>query len=450
MGEIDTGNRRKELVKKINEFQKELDSVDVIETEKNISKLEEEKRHLVSVKNTILYLKENNRLLSAYVPDNTEKISVKRRNDHIEKSQEEKALNKNPTLLILMAISGMMAILLLTAWIEISGYRISLFELARETDNLTYMLGISESTQGIVSFLWIICILQWGFALCYIYIIYALYKYKESSLIYPMMFGVVIFFVVLWITTFYVNSSIDDMYSGLSNYVNAEMTWEAWSALILAVFSGGIYSSQEWINSQIFGTDNTAQETEIRKIPVINYYPWEEIQFTDVVFEKGRDFFFFMQYKLPEKWKIEGYSERWHGNIFVNADVILKVFRKEYVVFDQIFNLEWEHTKGATQKLDIEYATFNINDIDEVRVIIKSVEMPDGQKKSAYNVYAISDMNSNELERYREQIHYDEAVCREAKLATGWVCPCGYIHTETEKRCMVCGTAVSQNGKFIR
>ena len=43
MGEIDTGNRKKDLVKRVNELQKELDSVDVIETEKNIGKLEEEK-----------------------------------------------------------------------------------------------------------------------------------------------------------------------------------------------------------------------------------------------------------------------------------------------------------------------------------------------------------------------------------------------------------------------
>ena len=449
MGETVKESSKKELIQKIDELREELNSVDERDLEKNIRKLEEEKNHLISVKNTILHLRGKNRLLSTYVSKNAEKLSVRSRRDSKEKTKEE-TLNKNPALLILMGISGIMVILFLCAWIQINGYRISFFELAQETDNLTYVLGTSESTQGIISLLWIMCILQWGFAFCYIYIIYALYKYKESSLVYPAMFGVIIFFVVLWIITFSVNSSIDDVYSGLSNYINAEMTWEAWVALILSIVSSGIYSGGDRINSQFFGIDNSTQEAGIRKIPVINYYPWEGIQFTDVIFEKGKEPCFFMQYKLLESWKAKGYSERWSGNIFINADVILKAFRKEYAIFDQVFNLDWERTKGVTQKFEIEYTTFNINDIDEVKVIIKSIEMPDGKRKSVHKVYAVSDMNSNELERYRELIHYEAAVCREEKLETGWVCPCGQMHTETEKRCMVCGTAVSQDGKFIR
>ena len=157
MGETVKESSKKELIQKIDELREELNSVDERDLEKNIRKLEEEKNHLISVKNTILHLRGKNRLLSTYVSKNAEKLSVRSRRDSKEKTKEE-TLNKNPALLILMGISGIMVILFLCAWIQINGYRISFFELAQETDNLTYVLGTSESTQGIISLLWIMCI----------------------------------------------------------------------------------------------------------------------------------------------------------------------------------------------------------------------------------------------------------------------------------------------------
>lgn len=157
-----------------------------------------------------------------------------------------------------------------------------------------------------------------------------------------------------------------------------------------------------------------------------------------------------LRYIIPSDWKLRGYSERWNTKISVTADIVVRAFRKEFVIPDAIFELEWEHVNDSTEKLTIVGETLNVNDIDEARIIMKSIEMPDGQRKSVYKVYVVSDMNSNELERYREQIHYEAAVCREEKLECGWRCPCGLIHTETEKRCLVCGTAVSQKGEFIR
>ena len=75
--------------------------------------------------------------------------------------------------------------------------------------------------------------------------------------------------------------------------------------------------------------------------------------------------------------------------------------------------------------------------------------MPSGQRKSVYRVSAASDMNSNELERYREQIHYEEAVCRQENFGQEWRCPCGLVHTREENRCVDCETAISQDGNFI-
>ena len=359
MREAEKDNKKAELKDKINNLQDELNKADVLLDEKNLQNLEKEKQHLITVKNTILYLKANNELVQADSAENAENLTVRRSPVKEERENGTTVLNKNPALLVLMVISGIIAILFLCAWIEINGYQITLFELAQETESLTYMLGISENT-SVVSLLWIMCILQWGFAICYIYTIYSLYKHGESSWIYPLVFGIIIFFIMLWLTALSINSGIDDVYNGLSNYVSAEMTWQAWIALLLAFISGGVYSKQEQINRQFFGINNNGDKVNLRKIPVINYYPWEDVRFTNVILEEGSKLCFSIDIRIAAEWKEKGYSERWQGNIIIKADVVLKIFRKEYVIFNQVFSLEWERTKGITEKLIIEHALFDI------------------------------------------------------------------------------------------
>lgn len=443
-------NMIKELKGKIDILRKEINNTEDLKDKRDINKLEEQKLQLSTVKNTILYLREKGELIKSELSPYVERLSVRKSSINRNATEKANSLNKNPAVIILMILCGIMAVLLLNAWTDINGYEINLFELIRAAENLSYIAGASEETQGIIGFVGFICIIQATLALYYLGIIYVLYKNRESHMISFATFGVIIIFLVLWILTLSVNSSVDDIYSGLSNYINAGLTGKAWLAFILSCACSAIYFKQEQINSRLFGISTQLQTNFTRKVPVTNYYPWEQIRFTDLVLEKGKDIYVCLRYIIPSDWKLRGYSERWNTKISVTADIVVRAFRKEFVIPDAIFELEWEHVNDSTEKLTIVGETLNVNDIDEARIIMKSIEMPDGQRKSVYKVYVVSDMNSNELERYREQIHYEAAVCREEKLECGWRCPCGLIHTETEKRCLVCGTAVSQKGEFIR
>ena len=443
-------NMIKEQKGKIDILRKELNNTEELKDKRDINKLEEQKLQLSTVKNTILYLREKGELIKAESSSYAERLSVRKSSINRNMTEETNPLNKNPMIIILMVFSGIMAVLLLNAWIDVNGYEINLFELTREAENLSYIFGSTEEIQGIIAFLWFICIIQAILAIYYLYIIYDLYKNRKSHGISFTMFGVIIIFLVSWGLTLSVNSSVDDIYRGLSNYISAGLTGKAWLALILSCICTGIYYKQEQLNSGLFGISTQSEANLTRKVPVTSYYPWEQIRFIDLIIEENTDVYVRLQYAIPSRWRLRGYREKWNAKITITVDVVLKVFKKEFVIPNVVFELEWEQAKGVTEKLAIVGRTFNINDIDEARIIMKSLEMPDGQRKSVYKVYAISNMNSNELERYREQIHYEAAVCREEKLECGWRCPCGLIHAETEKRCMVCGTAVSQKGEFIR
>lgn len=451
VGEIEKKRVISELQEKIESLKKELDGVNLEECKKNVVKLEEKRNHLLLVKKTLLFMREKGLLIKSDISPDAEQISVRKMNQSdIFDTKDVRTLDKNPSRIILMILSGIIAVLFLCSWIDLNGYEINLFELAQQAERLTYMFGSSGGTSGIISFLWFVCIAQWVFALAYIYVIYELYKKGESSFFYGGIFGTIIIFLVFWIITLSTNSGIDDIYSGLSNYVSTELTWKAWVALGLAVASAAICIKQEEVNKQIFGIAVETKEENVRKIPVVNYYPWEEIRFTNAILNKAGQLSISLQYTVPSAWKSNGYIERWNSNIVVTADIILKVFRKSYVIYNTVFDVEWTYVKGTTEKMIIEHYSLNMNDIDEVRVIIKAIEMPGEKKREVHRVYAVSDMNSAELQRYRRQINCEDAVCREERFETGWRCSCGLIHDEAERRCMNCGSALSPKGDFIR
>lgn len=287
-------NMIRELKRKIDILRKELNNTEDLKDKRDINKLEEQKLQLSTVKNTILYLKEKGKLIKAESSPYAERLSVRKSSINRNMTEETIPLNKNPVVIILMIFSGIMAVLLLNAWIDVNGYEINLFELTRKAENLSYIFGSSEEIQGIIAFLWFICIIQAILAIYYLYIIYDLYKNRKSHGISFTMFGVIIIFLVSWVLTLTINSRVDGIYSGLSNYISAGLTGKAWWALILSCVCTGIYCKEEQLNHQLFGLSNQTETNFTKKFPIINYYPWEQIRFTDLIVENRNDIYIYL------------------------------------------------------------------------------------------------------------------------------------------------------------
>ena len=253
--------------------------------------------------------------------------------------------------------------------------------------------------------------------------------------------GIMIFiYLLLLIVSVSFNSSMEDAMWGYSS-VHSELTGQAWISLATACAAAVVFSKRETIDRSLSGTNQEEQKQEVtRTIPVCNYYPWECVRFINLVLEKVDSTSFSLVYTLPKSMKLEGYRNGWKKDIITKVDIILKVFRQEYIILDQILNIEWEHSSGTLQKVTLDNMPFSINEIDEVKVIIKTVDMPDGEQRVEHEVYAVSGMNSTELERYRSENGCPDAVCRKEKTNMNWLCTCGFVNNDKDTLCMNCNS----------
>lgn len=398
-----------------------------------------EKQRLSMVKATIQYLKKSGRISAVKISDNIERLTVRKAEP--EKQQKESEKKMGPSLIICMALCALTGILIMGSLIEVNGYDISFLKVAQGIGELNAYIGSSD-VNSMVGFLGFMCFLQWVCAGMYFFAAYSLYRKKDSSMIYVTAIFVIIIFLVLWMISLSFNSSMEDAMWGYS-VIHAEMTGKAWTSLVTGCAAAVVFNKRDIIDQNLSGTNQEEQKQEITKtIPVCNYYPWESIRFINMVLEKDDKTSFYLEYQLPKEMRSRGYRHGWKKDIFVKTDIMLKVFRKEYIILDNIFDIRWEYVSGASQKLILENMPFGINEIDNVEVIIKAVEMPDGERRELPNVYVVSGMNSTELLRYRRENGCLNAVCRKEKTDEIWLCTCGYANDNSNLTCLNCGSKI--------
>ena len=403
----------------------------------DIQAAETEKQRLSMVKTTIQYLKKAGRISVVKISDSIERLAV--RQAEPEKQQKESEKKLGPSLIICMALCALTGILIMGSLIEVNGYDISFLKAAQGLGDWNAYLGSSD-VNSMVNFLGFICFLQWVCAGMFFYAVYSLYRKKDSLMVYATVIFVIIIFLVLWIISLSFNSGMEDAMWGYS-VIHAKMTGKAWASLVTGCAAAVVFNKRDIIDQNLSGTNQEEQKQEITKtIPVCNYYPWESIRFVNIVLEKDDKTSFYLEYQLPKEMRSRGYRHGWKKDISVKTDIILKVFRKEYIILDNIFNIPWEHASGASQKMILEHMPFGLNEIDNVEVIIKTIEMPGGERKEVPNVYAVSGMNSTDLARYRSENSCSNAVCRKEKADEIWLCTCGYVNDNSRPSCLNCGS----------
>ena len=440
VGNKEEERRIEELREKISELRTKLNAGMNTADEQNIEQLENVKKHLQNVKDTILYLKETGRLVAVSGSESLDMIKLRTgKKATIDLEENSEPLGKNPALILVMGLSCVMAYLLLGSWIQIGGYEIDFLKLVQIAQRVEDIFNTSREMERIIAFLWFICIMQWGFAAAYIWNIWKLYRNRKSTMIFSAMFGVFFIFLVLLIVTTLVNSGIDEIYGGLSDYVSAQMTGKALTAVVLACLCGVIYAKSKQINQNIFGIDCGRETVVTKTLPIINYYPWEDIKFTDIVLGSGRSDTLALAYRLPF-WKERGYREQWEKSIEVQADVLIKANRKKFALYSQTYYLDWNISKGCTNRITLEKLPFEINEIEEVKVVIRGIEMPDGAKSQEYRVYAMSNLTYDKLIKHRQQIGAEEDICKPVTMEKGWMCRCGLVHYGEDAICISCGT----------
>lgn len=430
--------KMKELRGKIASLDEELKNNGAFDSD--IKKVQKNKDYLELIKNTIIVFKNMGRMFKGKITDSAELIQVQKNSFFYEEDNIETDGKLAPADIVLMIIYGVLIILTLTPWAELGGHEVSLTEILQGADILN-SLGV-DTGGGVYFFVLLGCFALLGCAVAYAVLIYNTYRKKETNLPYMTMLAIIIIWLVFWLCSVSWNSSFD----GIMGYtsLSAELKGSAWIALILSIFASFIYSRSEEVNERLFGVSETTEEQE-RTLPVTNYYPWEDICFFSLTLTQNEQHISFtVQYQISKVMR-RFYSG---DNIWDTAktefaaDIFLKTPMREYVITNCILAVQYGINKGETDRIVLDGKPLEINEINDIKIILKERKDPNGKKKDLHRVSVDSGMNSIELDSYRQQNNCKDAVCREQKLENGWLCRCGLVHRNDEKRCINCGTSV--------
>ena len=401
----------------------------------DIKKAQKNKDYLESIKNTIIVFKNMGRLFKGKITDSAELIQVRKESFFYDEDNTEAGGKLTPADIILMIIYGVLIILTLTPWAELGGHEVSLTEILQGADILNSM-GV-DTGAGVYFFVLLGCFALLGCAVAYGVLIYNTYRKNVTNLTYMTMLAVIIIWVVFWLCSVSWNSSFD----GIMGYtsLSAELKGSAWIALILSICSSVIYSRSEEINERMFGVSEETEELK-RVLPVTNYYPWEDICFFSVALTQNEHISFTAQYKISKIFRrFHSTDNKWNAaKTEFTADIFLKTPTREYVITNCILAVQYGINKGETDRIVLDGKPLEINEINDIKIILKERKDPNGKKKDLHRVSVDSGMNSIELDSYRQQNNCKDAVCREQKLESGWVCRCGLVHGENEEKCINC------------
>ena len=224
------------------------------------------------------------------------------------------------------------------------------------------------------------------------------------------------------------------------SFIRAELTYPAWISLLTACGAAIAYYNSRAVDYQS-GINSVEQREVIKEIPGSNYYPWENIRFINLVLEKTDHTSLHLVYRLADGIRERGQRNGWEKDIVVKTDIIFRAHGEKYILSDNMFYLDWKNVSGNSQKVTLDELPFSINEINNIEVIIKTTEAPNGVKRELSKVYAVSGMNTAELAWSRSESGVPEAVCRKEKTAEEWLCTCGFVNERPDALCGNCGSA---------
>ena len=400
-----------------------------------INKLENERTRLKMVRESIWTLNKIDYLRNSF-SDNAKKIVIKYQNE--EKKDVSQWRKINPSLLISMILFGIATILFLGSWIQINGFEVNLLSCSDIIDRIDSYFGDYIALDNVKGTIALLLVMQTSIVFCYVFLMYRMFRSTESRYAYIALLLMTAVIVCVFIITDAVNSEANRELG--FDIINIQITNHIWFTFIIMCIASLIYVKQKEINQHLFGMETFKKFDEFFTLPIINYYPWEEIRFIDIVIYKNSSTSVYLIYNLPSVWRLRGLKEKWSTPINIVVDIEFTVSERKYVISDCRFTVKWDTPEGRTEKIFLDDMPFQTGDIDEVSVIIKSIKMPDGNAKTVRDLFAVSDMNSRDLKVYRKKVDDPSAICHIKVIDdTEWICRCGFVQDISQSICSNCG-----------
>lgn len=191
-----------------------------------------------------------------------------------------------------------------------------------------------------------------------------------------------------------------------------------------------------------------SNKENIRICAITNYYPWLNLRLTNLYILKN--YINAMAIDITFCNEKSSWSTQWEKQqkvIYIVADIIIQTSRNILCVNECVFWFLIERNKGRSEWIYLREIPFSLQEIRNVQVLIKEIEINYEEVKTNFNIYAELAMDCLSLENYRNEIKKENAVCRQEQFDNGWLCVCGLFHGLEEKECCRCGDVLKPKKK---
>ena len=411
-------------------------------------------RRLETINHTIKNLNDKKKLKLSKIPQEAINLSVvksKREEQNtvvnnsfgvVQKKIKEGGYSSVTVAIMVMCIVIIMSVF--TSWIQINGMKIGLTEIIDTLEALSNWTS-SEEISSVLGVAQILSLATWGVAGLYGVILYQLLCNKEIKLL---GWGIVIIGGIL-MSFFMIGKSMQSEMGVFFPIVN--ITMSGWLALVLSIVI--------WILNQNAGNNcelnqvNNAQEKkqedsqhpnrfskEMRKYAISNYYPWMSINVINALIKKDEPGCLTFEYSCTFDLLRDAESFIWeNAEVYLLVDILFKTEMEDYCIREVPIHILTLLKEGETEPIYVKEIPFSLNRLKCVNVFIKAIDVVNGEVKEYPYVFVDSDLDAEELKKYRETVQKKKAVCKAKIFQTEWQCDCGLINPITEEKCCGCG-----------
>lgn len=396
----------------------------------DIEKSKAKKNRLCVIKNTLLFLKKNNQLKTADELQEAQNLTV---DDSLLYKKKRRPVRIPALVIVMLVLCAFMVFSAAGSWIEINGETYHIWDIAEIYKNMDDFN--SSETGGILQgFLMLGECLKCGIIILYIVLFIRLLFRKRTELPYAYTLIVIVTFALFWISVLFITKEISEIPGGRW-LATVGLTKEAWISLILSCGIGIIYYKRYEI-SGIFSGSYKNWEIITEDYPVTNYYPWKNLRFLSAILTRDGNIIMAVSYMFLGETRNIHDGEK----ITAETDIVIKAGGTVYIASRCILELSCGKDVGITKNLVIEGDNFDINEVEDVKIIINHIYAENNGETALpeLRVYAESGLDSLELLRYRKKMGFILAVRKTGKVENGWVCRCGLYHKDAEKQCEKC------------
>ena len=345
--------------------------------------LEQEKARKAAILEQVKDLKNKHLLKKNEIPKDAVRIQQK---NHIEERKtvptsvyNNPAKNRqySPVTLLILALSVGVAILLLTSWIRIGSYEINWMQIFDGLDFLEEMTGDSF---GVIKFG--IVVLQ--LSLVINAIIYARLAYKkfigeDDDTEYKGLIYMIVIFIIYLLASVFFSYLLEDWFGG--SFIKSRLTFSAWLALALSIGIAVIHYKEDELEDSFHPYAAVQQQehyegTEENQVAIVSQYPWENVSPLSLTLHKGANTFMKLEYEYQGVFVENSvFPEKKGDKVMMIGDVLLKAGWYEYAIEDVHFLIPYLNHKGNTDKVYLNNIPFQLGNLSNGEVLIKSVKI---------------------------------------------------------------------------